>query len=359
MLIYEIDCSAKNDYFGIFWRSREGVSDKSLLKQIGGFTIMKFKKRSLIVLVLIMVLILGACNRNEASGEADGNGKKVIGIVEANMSNEFVTYMIDAMKKEDKKHKDFEFIYTDAQNDSAKQMNQIENFISRKVDAIIFSPVDTVAAVDIVARANEAGIPIIVVNRTFDGVDKATAYAGSESKQSGLIQMEEVAKQLAGKGNIAIMDGEMGHEAQIKRTEGNKEIIEKNPEMEVVLQGTAKFMRPDGIKLMENWLQTGNEIDAVVANNDEMAIGAIMALEEAGKLDEVLVAGIDATPAGLEFVKNGKLEVTVFQDAAGQGTAAIDLAVKAAKGEKVEDAIVPYQLVTKENVDEFIAKYKK
>jgi len=314
-------------------------------------------KKWLLVLGVLLITILAACNRGEeVSGES--GGKKVIGIVEANMSNEFVTYMIDAMKEQDKKYQDFEFVYTDAQNDSAKQMNQIENLISRQVDAIIFSPVDTVAAVDIVARANEAEIPIIVVNRTFDGVDKATAYAGSSSIESGLIQMEEVAKQLKGKGNIAIMNGEMGHEAQIKRTEGNKEIIKKNPEMQVVLEGTGKFMRPDGIKLMENWIQTGNKIDAVVANNDEMAIGAIMALEEAGKLDETLVAGIDATPAALEYVKDGKLKVTVFQDAVGQGTAAIDLAVKAANGEKVEDVIVPYQLVTQENVDEYIAKYK-
>lgn len=320
---------------------------------------MRFNKSILIILSLIVALVLTACNRGEqVAGESDSN--KVIGIAEANMSNEFITYMIDAMKEEDKKHSnDFEFVYTDAQNDSAKQMNQIENFISRKVDAIIFNPVDTVAAVDIVARANEAGIPIIVVNRTFDGVDEATAYAGSQSIESGLIQMEEVAKQMSGKGNIAIMDGEMGHEAQIKRTEGNKEIISKNPDMKVVLQGTAKFNRAEGIKLMENWLQTGEKIDAVVANNDEMAIGAIMALEEAGKLDEVLVAGIDATPAGLEFVKNGKLKVTVFQNATGQGRAAIDLAVKAAKGEKVEDKIIPYELVTKDNVDEFIAKYSK
>ncbi|WP_066048476.1 sugar ABC transporter substrate-binding protein [Robertmurraya korlensis] len=320
---------------------------------------MKFHKSIVIILSLIVSLVLSACNRGEqVAGGSDS--KKVIGIAEANMSNEFITYMIDAMKEEDKKHSsDFEFVYTDAQNDSAKQMNQIENFISRKVDAIIFNPVDTVAAVDIVSRANEAGIPIIVVNRTFDGVDKATAYAGSQSIESGLIQMEEVAKQMSGKGNIAIMDGEMGHEAQIKRTEGNKEIISKNPDMKVVLQGTAKFSRADGIKLMENWLQTGEKIDAVVANNDEMAIGAIMALEEAGKLDEILVAGIDATPAGLEFVKNGKLKVTVFQNATGQGKAAIDLAVKAAKGEKVEDQIIPYELVTKDNVDEFIAKYNK
>jgi inositol transport system substrate-binding protein len=324
---------------------------------------MKLRKKVVAIFGLIMVLFLAACNgagqtNSEGEGQSGGSGdKKVIGISLQNFSG-WRTYMIDAMNEEGKKHPDFEFIYSDAQNDSAKQMNQIENFITQQVDAIVFTPVDTVAAVDILARVNEAGIPIIVSNQTFDGADEATAYVGSKSIESGLIQMEEVAKLLGGKGNIAIMDGEMGHEAQIKRTEGNKEIISEHPDMKVVLQDTANFDRSEGMKLMENWLQTGEKIDAVVSNNDEMAIGAILAIGAAGKLDEILVAGIDATPDALENMEAGKLEVTVFQDAVGQGVGTIQTAVKAANGEKVEDVIIPYQLVTKENAAEFAAKYK-
>lgn len=327
---------------------------------------MKVSRKLVAIFTLIMMLVLSACSSGSAttSGkgkEAEGksSGKKVIGVSLSNFSDEFRTYMIDAMKKEQEKYPEYEFMYSDAQNDSAKQMNQIENFIELQVDAIIFTPVDTVAAVDIVDRVASENIPIIVSNQTFDGVEKATAYVGSESIESGLIQMEEVAKQLNGKGNIAIMDGELGHEAQIKRTEGNKQIIAKHSDMKVTVQSSAKWSRPDAMKLMENWLQSGKKIDAVVANNDEMAIGAILAIEAAGKLDDILVAGIDATPAALDLVKAGKLEVTVFQDAVGQGAASIDTAVKAAKGEKVENVIVPYQLVTAQNVDEFIAKYKK
>jgi inositol transport system substrate-binding protein len=313
---------------------------------------------------LIMVLILAACSgagqtTSEGEGQSGGSDdKKVIGISLQNFSDEFRTYMIDAMKEEEKNHPDFEFMYSDAQNDSAKQMNQIENFITQGVDAIIFTPVDTVAAVDILARVNDAGIPIIVSNQTFDGVEEATAYVGSESIESGLLQMGEVAKLLDGKGNIAIMHGQMGHEAEIKRTEGNKEIIEKHPEMKVVLEDTAEWNREKGLTLMENWLNSGKKIDAVVANNDEMAIGAIMALEAAGKRDEVTVAGVDATPDALEHMQAGKLDVTVFQDATGQGVGSIQTAVKAANGESVEDVIVPYQLVTPENVEEYAAKYK-
>ncbi|MFP6441728.1 substrate-binding domain-containing protein, partial [Pseudomonas aeruginosa] len=148
----------------------------------------------------------------------------------SNFSDKFRTYIIDTMKETQKEYPDIEFIYNDAQNDAAKQMVQLENFISQKVDAIILTPVDVNAAMEMVDKANAANIPIIISNQTFDGVEKATAYVGSQSIESGLIQMEEVAKQLKGKGNIAIMNGTLGHEAQIKRTEGNKEIISKHPD---------------------------------------------------------------------------------------------------------------------------------
>ena len=311
---------------------------------------MKTRNKWMAVFILLLSVVLAGC-----SGE-DSN-KKVIGISLQNFSDEFRTYIIDAMKEEQKKHPDIEFVYADAQNDSSTQKGDIENFIARNVDAIIFTPVDTVAAMDIVNIVNDADIPLIVLNQTFDGAEEAAAYVGSESIESGILQMEEVAKLLNGKGNIAIMDGTLGHEAQIKRTEGDMQIIKEHPDMKVVKQGSANWSRPEGMELMENWMQS-SKIDAVVANNDEMAIGAIMALEAEGKLKDTVVAGIDATPAALDMMKEGKLKVTVFQDAAGQGKASIETAVKAANGEDVKDAIIPYQLVTPENVDEFAAKYK-
>ncbi|KHF40905.1 sugar ABC transporter substrate-binding protein [Halalkalibacter okhensis] len=322
---------------------------------------MKLRKTILAFVGVIMLLFLTACGSgNEASSEIETEGsgdKKTIGVSISNL-DEFLTYMQDAMKEESENHPDFEFIYSDAQNDSARQMDQIENFITRQVDAIVINPVDTTAAVDIINMVNNAGIPIIVANRTFDGVEEATAYVGSESIQSGLLQMEEVAELLGGEGNIAIMEGELGHEAQIKRTEGNVQIIDEHDGLKVVHQNTAKFDRSEGMRLMENWLNSGTQIDAIVSNNDEMALGAILALEAAGKLDKVLVAGIDATPAALEAMKAGKLSVTVFQDAKGQGANSIIAAVKAANGEEVEDVLVPYQLVTPDNVDEYVAKYE-
>jgi inositol transport system substrate-binding protein len=281
--------------------------------------------------------------------------KIVIGAALPDFSDKWLSYLQDGMKDYQKTQQNVDVTYVDAQNDAAKQLSQIENFISQKVNAIMIIPVDTVSAVDIVERANKANIPIVVVNREFPGVDKATSYVGSNSLTSGLLEMEEVAKMLGGKGNIAIMDGIMGHDAQIKRTEGNKQIIAKNPDMKIVLQGTGAFDRAKGMALMENWLNSGKKIDAVVANNDEMAIGAIMAAEAAGKAKDILFAGIDGSPDALQFMKDDKLKVTVFQNADGQGRGGLETAIKAARGEKVEKVVdIPYELITKENMDKYV-----
>jgi inositol transport system substrate-binding protein len=288
---------------------------------------------------------------------ADKDKKLVIGAALPDFSDKWLSYLQEGMKNYQKTQQNVDVTYVDAQNDANKQLSQVETFISQKVNAIMIIPVDTVSAVDIVDRANKANIPIIVVNREFPGVDKATSYVGSNSLTSGTLEMEEMAKLLNGKGNIAIMNGQMGQDAQIKRTEGNKKVMSKFPDMKVILEGTGAWDRAKGMALMENWLNSGKKIDAVVSNNDEMAIGAIMAAEAAGKAKDILFAGIDGSQDALEFMKADKLKVTVFQNADGQGKGGLETAIKAARGEKVEKYIdIPYELITKDNMDKYINK---
>lgn len=332
---------------------------------------MKAKRHYVLLLSLLcLTFIFSACasgsnskdasQKDGAAAPVPGDKKIVIGAALPDFSDKWLSYLQEGMKKFHKTQPNVDVTYVDAQNDASKQLAQIETFISQKVNAIVMVPVDTVSAVDMVERANKANIPIVVVNRTFDGVDKATSYVGSESITAGVMQMEQVAKLLNGKGNIAIMNGQMGQEAQIKRTEGNKQIISKNPDLKVVLEGTGSWDRAKGMSLMENWLNSGQKINAVVSNNDEMAIGAIMAAEAAGKAKDIIFAGVDATPDALEFVKSGKLQVTVYQNADGQGRTGLETAIKAAKGEKVEKNVyVPYELVTQDNVEEYIKKWAK
>ncbi len=317
------------------------------------------KKKLLLLLAMMMVFatVLAGCGGSE-KGE-DGKDKLKIGIALPDFDDKWLSYLQDGMTTYEKEAGNIEGIYVDAMNDAAKQMSQVETFISQGVDAIAIVPVDTESVGTIVDMANGADIPIVVVNRTYEGIEEATAFVGGNSIDSGIIQMEEVAKLLGGKGNVAIMNGQSGQEAEIKRTEGNKQVIGENPGLKLVKEKNADWDRAKGMTLMENWLQSGEKIDAVVANNDEMAIGAIMALEAAGKLEEVVVAGIDGTPDALEYVKSGKLKVSVFQDAFGQGSKGLEVAAKAAQGEEVEKMnFIEFELITPENVETYVKKWQ-
>ncbi|KLT18113.1 rhizopine-binding protein [Neobacillus vireti] len=308
--------------------------------------------------------ILSGCGTNSASG---GKDKKtiVIGAAMPIFDDKWLSYLYDAIRAYDKEHDDVEVKMVDAKNDSGKQLSQVETFISQGVDAIIIAPADTDTAGPMVDAANEANIPVIIVNRKPDdkAMKKIYAYVGSESLEAGTIQMEKVAELIGGKGNIGLMNGQLGQEAAAKRTEGNKELIKKKyPDIKIVREATANWQRSEAITLMENWIQSGEHFDAIVANNDEMAIGAIMALEESGKRGNTVIAGVDGTIDALKYVKDGTLNISTFQDPMGQGKGAVEAAIKAVKGEKApKDNFIniPFQLITKDNVDEFIKKWEK
>lgn len=315
----------------------------------------------LMVFVLLASLLTG-CGSDEASGDK-GKDTIVIGAAMPVFDDKWLSYLYDGIKEYDKSHKEVEVKMVDAKNDSGKQFSQVDTFITQGVDAIIINPVDTDAVEPMVDAANEADIPVILVNRAPDEkvMKKIYAYVGSESLEAGTIQMEKVVELLGNKGNIGLMNGTLGQESVVKRTEGNKDVVKKNPDMKIVREATADYQRSQGITLMENWIQSGEKFDAIVANNDEMAIGAIMALEESGKRGDIIVAGIDGTIDALKYVKDGKLNVTAFQDAYGQGKGSIEAAMKAVKGEKIDNKFIniPFELVTKDNVDEYIKKWEK
>ena len=205
-----------------------------------------------------------------------------------------------------------------------------------------------------VNACKEAGIPIVVVNALVDNIDDATGYVGGDTIDSGRIETKYLSEQLEGKGKIVVIQGPLTHSAMFDRLQGMEEVLADYPDIEVVEMDTANWSREEALTLMENWLQSDIEIDAVLAQNDEMAIGALKAIQAAGLDDKIKVVGIDAIPDALALVESGELTCTVFQDAAGQGEGALDMAVKAARGEKVEnEELIPYLLITQENVADF------
>jgi inositol transport system substrate-binding protein len=206
----------------------------------------------------------------------------------------------------------------DAKGDVAQQLQQVQNFIGQGVDAIIVNPVDTNAVKPIIDQATKAGIPLVFVNRRpqVPLTDKM-AYVGSDSVLAGRLQMEALAKAMNGKGNVAILLGDLANESTRDRTKGVEEVVAKYPNIKIVQKQTAKFMRNDAVDVVSNWMTSGEDIQAIASNNDEMAIGALQALGSNPK--HILIAGVDGTPDALQMLKNGKMIATIFQDAKGQG----------------------------------------
>ncbi|WP_260954652.1 sugar ABC transporter substrate-binding protein [Pseudomonas citri] len=281
-----------------------------------------------------------------------------IGVSMSQFDDTWLTYLRESMDKKAKSLPDGVTLqFEDARSDVVKQLSQVESFVSQKVDAIIVNPVDTAATQRITQSAVAAGIPLVYVNRRPDDLKlpAGVVTVASDDLEAGRMQMQYLAEKMAGKGDIVILLGDLANNSTTNRTKGVKEVLAKYPNIKIEQEQTGTWLRDKGMTLVNDWLTQGREFNAVVANNDEMAIGAAMALKGAGKeKGSVLIAGVDGTPDGLNAVKKGEMAVSVFQDAKGQADGSIDTAVKMVKKQPVEQAVwVPYRLITPENVDQF------
>ena len=279
-----------------------------------------------------------------------------VGVSIANFDDTFLTYMMDGMKAYAKAHsKDIEITFTDAKEDMAKQMDQVENFIVQKKDAIIIVPVDTSATAPMTKNIISKNIKAVYVNRNPGNLPDGAYYVGSEEIVAGRLQMDFLGEKLGGKGSVAILMGKLDNEGALKRTEGNEEVLKKKfPGIKVLDKQTGLWQRNEGMTKTEDWINRfGKDLNAILCNNDDMALGAIQALKDKKRTD-IIVVGVDATPDALTSVSKGELAATVFQDAAGQGGGGVEVALKAAKGEKVEkETWIPFKLVTPENLSQF------
>jgi inositol transport system substrate-binding protein len=256
----------------------------------------------------------------------------------------------------------------DAQNDVAKQLDQINNFIASGVTAIIVNPVDTSATQAMSDAAAAAGVPLVYVNRQPINVDTLPdnqAFVASNEVESSSQGFTEQCNQWAAAGktevSVYVMQGELSNQAAVQRTQNYTDVIEAGGcavKVNVIDQQTANWSRDQAQSLMTNWLSTGAAFDGVLANNDEMALGAIQAMKAAGvDMNAVIVSGVDATQDALASMQAGELDITVFQNAAAQGGGALDAAVKLAAGEAVDQKVyVPFELVTPANIANYLAK---
>ncbi len=310
-------------------------------------------KKSILTTTIAISLMLGF----SASAK-----ELIIGAPVNSFADKWQTYLQDSIREFDKQHDDVKIILTDANEDPAKMLNDVDNFIEQNVDALLIIPTDVATVKPIAKKAKRAGIPLVVVNRMPDKqtMEDVTSYVGSESIQAGILQAEEIVRMLNNKpANVGILMGSLGHEAQIERTAGNKQVFDEAGNIKVIAEQEGRWDRAKGLQIAEDWFQTHKNMNVVVGNNDEMAIGALLAANKAGIKDEdIIIAGVDATPDALEFLGEG-LDITVFQSAGGQGLKGAETAYKAAKGEKVNKyEWIDFELVLPHQKEEYQAKYE-
>jgi len=242
----------------------------------------------------------------------------------------------------------------DAQMDLNTQLSQAEDFISKGVDVLLFCPQDADACTPIVEAAIAANIPIVeVCTNTNDG--KYDAFVGSNDVDAGEMLGDFVMEKLPDGGNILIMEGIMGQSSQIFRYEGLQNTILADSKYNLLECKTANWQRDEAMALVEDWLVKYPEIDAIICENDDMAMGALEACEAANRKEDIIIIGVDGNQDNIQAVLDGRLEASILQNGPEQGSTAIDICVKLANGESVDkEYMIPFKLITQENAGEFL-----
>ena len=279
---------------------------------------------------------------DEKTDEKTEDGAKTIGLLVSTLNNPFFVDLRTGV--EDKaKELGYELIVLDSQDDSSKELANMEDLLTKKVDLILINPTDSDAVGSAIAKANEAKIPVITLDRSASEGEVVTHIA-SDNKAGGKLAGEFIIEKLGGKGKVVELEGIPGASAAVERGEGFNEAI-KGSELEVVAKQTANFDRAEGLSVMENILQANEEIDAIFAHNDEMALGALEAIEASKR--EILVLGFDATDDALAAVSEGRMAATVQQLPKEIGAKGVEAAKAYFAGDEMEEFVpVELKLVT-------------
>ena len=314
---------------------------------------MKRKLSALIVATLSLSLVLvgcGAQTSDKTTGATPPAKKIKVGLSMNTLNNPFFVAVKEGAEAE-AKAAGVELVVTDAQNNPGQQLADVENLIQQKPDILILDPADSDAIVEGVKKANTAKIPVFTIDRQANGGEVLT-HIGFDAIKSGTIAGEALAKALNGKGSVVEIQGIMGTNVAQDRSKGFNLAMAKYPEIKIVAKQTANFDRGQALNVMENILQANPVIDGVYAANDEMAMGALAAMESSGRTGKIKLIGCDAIDPAIAAIKSGKMAATIAEPPFFLGKEAVKTAEKIAKGEKVEKSVIlGSTLVTKENVE--------
>jgi len=310
------------------------------------------KKGLLSFLALVLIVVLAACSTekpgsdsadegtDDATSEETGDMK--VGFSISTLNNPFFVDLRDGAEAS-ADTEGIEIVVADAQDDSSKQISDIEDLLQQGIDLLLVNPTDDEAVVAGIEAANAADIPVITVDRSSEGGEVVTHIA-SDNVAGGEMAGEHIVELLGDDGGEMIeLEGIPGVAATTERGEGFHNVIDELDEIDVVASQTANFDRTEGLSVMENLLQGNKDISAVFAHNDEMALGAVEALESQGMLDDVIVVGFDATDDALTAVEDGRMKGTIAQQPELISEAAIKAAIDVLNGEELDD-FIPVEL---------------
>lgn len=311
-------------------------------------------KKILGLVMMMFVLVLAACGSddggNSDSGKSDSSDIK-IGLAVNTLNNPFFVDLKDGAEKT-AEEEGIELVVIDSQGDPGKQMSDVENLLQQNIDLLILNPVDSDAAGQASLLANDQSVPVITVDREASDGEIVT-HVGYDALKSGEIAATYLEETLGGKGKVVEVQGVLGTNVGRDRSKGFNDHMETVEDIEIIASQSANFDRGEALSVMEDILQANSEIDAVYAANDEMVMGALSAIESAGRLDEITIIGTDAIDPALDSIRDGRLNATIAEPPFFLGKEAVNAAIKTLAGEEVDEKItLENTLVTEENVDE-------
>lgn len=320
---------------------------------------MKFgKKLGFFALLMSLVLVLGACGKTGLGNSSGSSSKEVtkkaakdlkLGVSISTTNNPYFVSMKDGLDSY-AKDKKVSLKVADAQDDAARQADDIQNFISQNVDAILINPVDSKAVVTSIKAANSANIPVILIDRGSEGGDVLTTVA-SDNVAAGKMAAEFAVKELGEKAKTFELSGVPGASATVDRGKGFNDIAKTK--LDILSSQSANFDRAKALNTAQNMIQGNKDVQVIFAQNDEMALGAAQAAKTAG-LKDVMIIGIDGQPDAHDAIKKGDITATIAQQPAKMGEIALQAAIDHYQGKKVEKSTVsPIYLVKKDNVDKY------
>lgn len=314
---------------------------------------------SLVSFILIFILIDKFVLNDSKSRNVDIKSEKTqtqsknfktIGIIVSNMQQMYVADLANTLKEKAKEN--IKVLLYDSEGRNDKQILQLEELISLKADTIILIPNDRILVNKGIEEVKEAKIPIITLNMDVSSY-LFDSYIGSDSVQAGELQGKFIVDKLHGKGNIVILAGQQDQETTLERLKGFKNFISSYPEVKIVDIGYCNWDRRKSDGVMKNILDKHFKIDAVVAQNDEILLGSLNAIDGYGL--KPFTIGIDGIPEALEAIKDNRIDATIYQNSRAQANAAYDTITKIFKGQRVErNKIIPYETVTIQNVDDYL-----